>query len=221
MNATLSSNGMQKPVVYVIDDDASMRDALEDLLTSVDLDVISFGSTRALLDHGIAQAPACLVLDIRMPGQSGLDFQRDMTRLGLRLPVIFITGHGDIEMSVRAMKDGAIEFLSKPFRDQDLLDAIHEGIKKDALRRADDNVSAELRERWLGLTAGEQDVMRLVVCGHMNKQIAGALAVSEITVKVRRSQVMRKMRARNLADLIRMFDRLQHQELNKILPVRS
>lgn len=209
MSAPHSSNGPPKPVIYVIDDDASVRNALEDLLTSVDLDVISFGSTRAFLDHGIADAPACLVLDIRMPGQSGLDFQREMTRLGLRLPVIFITGHGDIEMSVRAMKDGAIEFLSKPFRDQDLLDAIHQGIRNDTLRRADDQVTAELRERWLGLSTGEQDVMRLVVCGQLNKQIAGALGVSEITVKVRRGQVMRKMRAKTLADLIRTSDRLR------------
>lgn len=210
MRTQHSGEGTQKPVVYVIDDDVSMRSALEDLLTSVDLDVIAFDSTRAFLDHGIADAPACLVLDIRMPGQSGLDFQREMTRLGLRFPVIFITGHGDIEMSVRAMKDGAIEFLSKPFRDQDLLDAIHQGIRKDVLRRAEDNIGAELRERWLSLTAGEQDVMRLVVQGQLNKQIAGALGVSEITVKVRRGQVMRKMQARTLADLIRTSDRLQH-----------
>jgi len=210
MRAPHSSDGTQKSVVYVIDDDVSVRNALEDLLTSVDLDVIAFGSTRAFLDHGIADAPACLVLDIRMPGQSGLDFQREMTRLGLRLPVIFITGHGDIEMSVRAMKHGAIEFLPKPFRDQDLLDAIHQGIRKDVLRRAEDTIAAELRERWLGLTTGEQDVMRLVVQGQLNKQIAGALGVSEITVKVRRGQVMRKMRARTLADLIRISDRLQH-----------
>ena len=210
MSAQHSSNETQKPVVYVIDDDASVRNALEDLLTSVDLDVISFSSTLAFLDYGIADAPACLVLDIRMPGQSGLDFQREMTRLGLRLPVIFITGHGDIEMSVRAMKDGAIEFLSKSFRDQDLLDAIHQGIRKDILRRAEDDIVAELRKFWLSLTAGEQDVMRLVVQGQLNKQIAGTLGVSEITVKVRRGQVMRKMRARTLADLIRISDRLHH-----------
>ncbi|AYG62687.1 response regulator transcription factor [Rhizobium jaguaris] len=197
-----------KPIVYVIDDDESVRNALEDLLASVDLNVISFGSTQAFLDNGLADAPACLVLDIRMPGQSGLDFQREMTRLGIRLPIIFITGHGDIEMSVRAMKDGAIEFLTKPFRDQDLLDAIHQGIRNDTLRRAEDHVTAELRDRWLDLTAGEQDVMRLVVRGLLNKQIAGSLGVSEITVKVRRGQVMRKMQARTLADLIRISDRL-------------
>ncbi|MFS8114036.1 response regulator transcription factor [Rhizobium jaguaris] len=197
-----------KPIVYVIDDDESVRNALEDLLASVDLNVISFGSTQAFLDHGPADVPACLVLDIRMPGQSGLDFQREMTRLGIRLPIIFITGHGDIEMSVRAMKDGAIEFLTKPFRDQDLLDAIHQGIRNDTLRRAEDDVVTELRDRWLDLTAGEQDVMRLVVRGLLNKQIAGSLGVSEITVKVRRGQVMRKMQARTLADLIRISDRL-------------
>ena len=186
-----------------------MRKALVDLLTSVDLNVISFGSTKAFLEHGLADAPACLVLDICMPGQSGLDFQREMTRLGFRLPVIFITGHGDIEMSVRAMKDGAIEFLTKPFRDQDLLDAIHQGIRNDTLRRAEDDLTAELRGHWLGLTAGEQDVMRLVVRGLLNKQIAAALGVSEVTVKVRRGQVMRKMQAGTLADLIRIWDRLK------------
>lgn len=204
-----SSDATLKPVVYVIDDDASVRDALEDLLTSVDLDVVSFGSTQAFLDHGIADAPACVVLDIRMPGQSGLDFQREMTRLGLHLPVIFITGHGDIEMSVRAMKDGAVDFLPKPFRDQDLLDAIHQGIRKNNLSRNEDEVDAELRKRWLSLTNGEQDVMRFVVQGQLNKQIAGSLGVSEITVKVRRGQVMRKMKARTLADLIRISDRLR------------
>lgn len=197
-----------RPVVYVIDDDASVRDAVADLIASVDLAVLAFGSTQAFLDHGLADAPACLVLDIRMPGQSGLDFQREMTRRGIYLPVIFITGHGDIEMSVRAMKDGAIEFLAKPFRDQDLLDAIHHGIRKDALRRAEEGALTALRERWRSLTSGEQDVMRLVVRGLLNKQIAAALEVSEITVKVRRGQVMRKMQAGALADLIRIWDRL-------------
>lgn len=209
MRAPHSNGETKKPIVYVIDDDESVRKALVDLLTSVDLNVISFGSTKAFLEHGLADAPACLVLDIRMPGQSGLDFQREMTRLGFRLPVIFITGHGDIEMSVRAMKDGAIEFLTKPFRDQDLLDAIHQGIRNDTLRRAEDDLTAELRGHWLGLTAGEQDVMRLVVRGLLNKQIAAALGVSEVTVKVRRGQVMRKMRAGTLADLIRIWDRLK------------
>jgi FixJ family two-component response regulator len=198
-----------KPIVYVIDDDESVRKALEDLLASVDLTVCSFASTQAFLDHGIADAPACLVLDIRMPGQSGLDFQREMTTLGIGLPVIFITGHGDIEMSVRAMKDGAVEFLTKPFRDQDLLDAIHQGIKRDARRRADDDAASQLQERWHALTLGEQEVMRLVVRGLLNKQIAAALDVSEITVKVRRAHVMRKMQAGTLADLIRICDRLR------------
>lgn len=208
MRAPVPNGETRKPAVYVVDDDESVRNALEDLLASVDLTVRSFGSTRAFLDHGLPDAPACLVLDIRMPGQSGLDFQREMATLGIRLPIIFITGHGDIEMSVRAMKDGAIEFLTKPFRDQDLLDAIHQGIRKDALRRAEDEIAAELRERWRALTPGEQDVMRLVVGGLLNKQIAAALDVSEITVKVRRRQVMRKMRAGTLADLIRTWDRL-------------
>jgi FixJ family two-component response regulator len=195
-------------VVYVIDDDESVRSALEDLLASVDLAVRSFGSTQAFLEHGISGTPACLVLDIRMPGQSGLDFQQQMAALGMRIPVIFITGHGDIEMSVRAMKAGAIEFLTKPFRDQDLLDAIQQGIKKDTQRRAEDDVSARLRERWDTLTVGERDVMGLVVRGLLNKQIAADLGVSEITVKVRRGQIMRKMQAGSVADLVRIWDRL-------------
>jgi FixJ family two-component response regulator len=143
-----------------------------------------------------------------MPGQSGLDFQRHMADLGLRLPVIFITGHGDITMSVKAMKDGAIEFLTKPFRDQDLLDAIHVGIEKDRARRRDEAVVAELYDRWISLTVGEQEVMDLVVRGFLNKQIAADLKVSEITVKVRRGRVMRKMQADCLANLVRIADKL-------------
>ncbi len=199
----------KKAIVYIIDDDQSVRDALEDLLASVDLNVKAFGSTQAFLEHGLVEAPACLVLDIRMPGQSGLDFQREMARLGIEVPVIFITGHGDIEMSVRAMKEGAIEFLTKPFRDQDLLDAIHRGIRIDMQRRAETGAAAQLRKLWSDLSPGEQDVMRLVVQGLLNKQIAAELGVSEITVKVRRGQVMRKMQAKTLADLIRIADRLE------------
>jgi FixJ family two-component response regulator len=196
------------PVVYVIDDHASVRAALEDLLASVGLQVRSFRSTQEFLNDTSANAPGCLVLDVRMPGQSGLDFQRHMADLGLRLPVIFITGHGDITMSVKAMKDGAIEFLTKPFRDQDLLDAIHVGIEKDRARRRDEAVVAELYDRWISLTVGEQEVMDLVVRGFLNKQIAADLKVSEITVKVRRGRVMRKMQADCLANLVRIADKL-------------
>jgi FixJ family two-component response regulator len=198
-----------QPVVYVIDDDPSMRAALEDLLASVSLKVLSFASTHEFLNGLVVDAPGCLVLDIRMPGQSGLDFQRQMIDLGIRLPVIVITGHGDIAMSVRAMKDGAIDFLTKPFRDQDLLDAIQRGIETHRALRQHEALIAELRDRWMSLAAGEREVMELVVIGQLNKQIAGYLNVSQVTVKVRRAQVMRKMQASSLADLVRMSDKLK------------
>jgi FixJ family two-component response regulator len=198
-----------EPIVYVIDDDRSVRVALEDLLASVGLTVLSYGSIQEFLSAPVADAPGCLVLDVRMPGQSGLEFQQQMTTLGVRLPVIFITGHGDIAMSVRAMKNGAIEFLTKPFRDQDLLDAIQQGIERDRLQRKEESISSNLQELWQTLTPGERVVMELVVQGLLNKQIAGDLNVSEITVKVRRSQVMRKMNAKSVADLVRIWDRLK------------
>ncbi len=198
-----------EPIVYVIDDDRSVRVALEDLLASVGLTARSYGSVKEFLSTPVANAPGCLVLDVRMPGQSGLEFQQQMTTLGIRLPVIFITGHGDIAMSVKAMKNGAIEFLTKPFRDQDLLDAIQQGIERDRLQRKEDSLSSNLRELWQALSPGERVVMELVVQGRLNKQIAGELGVSEITVKVRRSQVMRKMNAKSVTDLVRMWDRLK------------
>ncbi|WP_367382397.1 response regulator transcription factor [Stenotrophomonas cyclobalanopsidis] len=197
------------PIVYVVDDDASVRAALEDLLASMGLQVRAFASTQAFLDHPRDDAPACLVLDVRMPGQSGLDFHRSMADLGLQLPVVFITGHGDIAMGVNAIKAGAIEFLTKPFRDQELLDAIHEGIALDRERRREGEALGELQARWHTLSAGEREVVDGVVRGRLNKQIAADLGVSEITVKVRRAQVMRKMEARTLVDLVRMYDRLQ------------
>ena len=197
------------PIVYVIDDDASVRAALEDLLASMGLQVRAFASTQAFLDHPRDDAPACLVLDVRMPGQSGLDFHRSMADLGLQLPVVFITGHGDIAMGVNAIKAGAIEFLTKPFRDQELLDAIHKGIALDRERRREGEALGELQARWQTLSAGEREVVDGVVRGRLNKQIAADLGVSEITVKVRRAQVMRKMEARTLVDLVRMYDRLQ------------
>jgi FixJ family two-component response regulator len=197
------------PIVYVVDDDPSVRAALEDLLASMGLQVRAFASTQAFLDHELEDTPACLVLDVRMPGQSGLEFQRSMGSLGLQLPVVFITGHGDIAMGVNAIKDGAIEFLTKPFRDQELLDAIHKGIELDRLRRREGEALDALQRRWDTLNAGEREVVDGVVRGRLNKQIAGDLGVSEITVKVRRAQVMRKMGARTLVDLVRMYDRLQ------------
>jgi len=197
------------PIVYVVDDDASVRAALEDLLASMGLEVRAFASTQAFLNLPRDDAPACLVLDVRMPGQSGLDFHRSMADLGLQLPVVFITGHGDIAMGVNAIKAGAIEFLTKPFRDQELLDAIHKGIALDRERRREGEALGELQARWHTLSVGEREVVDGVVRGRLNKQIAADLGVSEITVKVRRAQVMRKMEARTLVDLVRMYDRLQ------------
>lgn len=197
--------------VYVVDDDASVRAAVEDLLASVGLCVAAFGATRDFLAHLEQQppaGPACLVLDIRMPGQSGMEFRRQMLELGLRLPTIFITGHGDVPMSVQAMKTGAIEFLTKPFRDQDLLDAIQQGIALDRERRAGEAALQALRTRWDALSRGEQAVVTGVVRGLLNKQIAAELDVSEITVKVRRAQALRKMEVRTLADLVRAMERL-------------
>jgi FixJ family two-component response regulator len=195
-------------IVFVIDDDPSVRSALEDLLGSVGLNTHLFASTQEFLESDRPDLPACLVLDIRMPGQSGLDFQRAMVTLNIKLPVIFITAHGDIPMSVRAMKAGAIEFLTKPFRDQDLLDAIQAGLEKDRTRRHEEAVATELGAKLADLNTGERDVMSLVIGGLLNKQIAARLGVSEITVKVRRGSLMRKMGARSLADLVRMAERL-------------
>jgi FixJ family two-component response regulator len=198
-------------LVYVVDDDASVRAAVEDLLASVGLAASAFGATREFLAHFERHppaGPACLVLDIRMPGQSGMEFRRQMVEQGLGLPTIFITGHGDIPMSVQAMKTGAIEFLTKPFRDQDLLDAIQQGIALDRVRRASEAEIHALRARWEGLSRGEQEVVTGVVRGLLNKQIAADLDVSEITVKVRRAQALRKMQVRSLADLVRAMERL-------------
>ncbi|OBU47853.1 response regulator transcription factor [Stenotrophomonas maltophilia] len=198
------------PIVYVIDDDPSVRAALEDLLASMGLQVRGFASTQAFLEQPLLDAPACLVLDVRMPGQSGLEFHRGMRTSSTRhLPVVFITGHGDIAMGVNAIKDGAIEFLTKPFRDQELLDAIHKGIGIDRQRRREGEELGALQQRWESLSAGERDVVDGVVRGRLNKQIAADLGVSEITVKVRRAQVMRKMGARTLVDLVRLYDRLR------------
>jgi FixJ family two-component response regulator len=195
-------------IVYVVDDDASVRAALEDLLASVGLEARLFGSTKAFLDAVRPDVPACLVLDVRMPGQSGMEFHRQMVRYNTDIPVIFITGHGDIAMSVSAMKACAIEFLAKPFANQDLLDAIHRGIGIDRNRRASCRKAHDLARRFADLTEGERAVMVLVVQGLLNKQIAGQLGVSEITVKVRRRQVMLKMGAKSLPDLVRLCDAL-------------
>ncbi|PLP57899.1 DNA-binding response regulator [Mesorhizobium loti] len=208
MNGRSFRHDDEEPIVYIVDDDRSVRASLEDLLASVSLRARSFGSVQEFLETDLAEAPSCLVLDVRMPGQSGMDLLSRMTDLGLHLPTIMITGHGDIAMGVKAMKDGAIEFLTKPFRDQDLLDAIQRGIEIDRTRRLREVTETELNQHWKTLSQGEQDVARLVVEGLLNKQIAAKLNVSEITVKVRRSHLMRKMGARTLTDLVRMFDRI-------------
>jgi FixJ family two-component response regulator len=195
-------------VVFVIDNDPSMRAALADLVGSVALAVRPFASPQEFLASKRPDAPGCLVLDVRLPGMSGLTFQKELARMGLDLPVIFITRHGDIRMSVRAMKAGAVDFLTKPFQDQDLLDAIHAAIERDRERRREAVLVAELRERYATLTARERQIMTRVVVGRANKQIAAELDLSEMTVKVHRGQVMRKMHAGSLPELVRMADRL-------------
>jgi len=196
-------------VVFVIDDDPSMRAALGDLISSVGLQARLFASPQEFLHNKPPDIPGCLVLDVRLPGMSGLTFQNELAKAGMALPVIFITGHGDIPMSVRAMKAGAVEFLTKPFHEQALLDAIHTAIERDKERRRGALMSVELQERYLTLTERERQIMALVVTGRANKQIAAELNLSEMTVKVHRGQVMRKMKAASLPELVRMADRLR------------
>jgi FixJ family two-component response regulator len=198
----------QPPRIVVIDDDASMRKALDNLLKSVGFEVELFASPQEFLQSGRPDRPGCIVLDVRFPGRSGLDMQRDLREANARLPIIFITGYGDIPMSVRAMKAGAVEFLTKPFRDQDLLDAVGTALEEDRARRAGDLRLAELRGRFDMLTARERQVLSLVVAGRLNKQIAGELGVSEMTVKMHRRQVMRKMQATGVAQLVRLADQI-------------
>ena len=196
------------PIVFVVEDDSSMREALIDLITSIGFLVEPFKSAREFLEHRRRDAPACLVLDVRLPGPSGLDLQRELVRSETPIPIIFITGHGDIPMSVRAIKEGAVDFLTKPFRDQDLLDAIQRALEIDRTARQERTMVAGVRQRYDSLTKREREVMRLVVSGLLNKQIAGELGSSEVTVKMHRGQVMRKMKAQSLVHLVRMSEKV-------------
>ena len=196
------------PIVFVVDDDPSVRRAIKRLVGSVRLEVELFGSAQEFLRSKRPDAPSCLVLDIRLPGVSGLDFQRELAQANIHIPIIFITAHGDIPMTVRAMKAGAVEFLTKPFRDQDLLDAIQIALERDRARRQQEAEIATLRERFESLTPREREVLPLVVSGLLNKQIAAEIGTSETTVKVHRGQLMRKMGADSLADLVRMAERM-------------
>jgi RNA polymerase sigma factor (sigma-70 family) len=198
----------QPPMVFVVDDDASIRDALKSLIRSVGLQVALFSSPREFLKAERANVPSCLVLDVRLPGKSGLDFQSELAKANIDIPIIFITGHGDIPMSVRAMKAGAIEFLTKPFRDQDLLDAIQIAVENDQAARQRHAEVAALRQRFDSLTPREREVMPWVISGLPNKQIADAIGASEATVKVHRSQLMRKMGASSLVDLVKMGEKM-------------
>jgi FixJ family two-component response regulator len=197
-----------QPTVIVVDDDPGIRESVESLLRSVGLQVRALASVPEFLEKGRPEGPACLVLDVRLPGRSGLDFQKELAAANIHVPIIFITGYGDIPMTVQAIKGGAIEFLTKPFRDQDLLDAIQLGLARDRAWLENENAIAGLRARFETLTPREREVMALVVTGRLNKQIAYDIGISEITVKVHRGQVMRKMEAASLPDLARMADKL-------------
>ena len=199
----------EKPIVYIVDDDASLRDALGRLFRSVGLQVQLFGSGPEFLQNKLAGAASCLVLDIRLPGVSGLDFQSELAKANIHIPIIFMTGHGDIPMSVRAMKAGAIDFLTKPFRDQDMLDVVALALNRDRKRREHESAKSDLLARFESLSPREREIMSLVITGLMNKQIAAETNLAEITVKIHRGQVMKKMTARSLPDLVRMAEILE------------
>ena len=198
------------PTVFIIDDDRGMRQAIHDLVESVGLRAESFATGEEFLGKNHAHRPSCLVLDVRLPRMSGLDFQRRLAESGMQIPIIFVTAHGDIPMSVRALKSGAVEFLTKPFRDQDLLDAIQQALERDGITLKEQAEVHDLQERYCALTPREREVMTLVVSGMLNKQIASDIGASEATVKIHRGNVMHKMQAGSVVDLVRMADKLKH-----------
>jgi len=207
-NPPSNKQGSNSPTVFVVDDDASMRNALSNLLLSAGIHVETFASTAEFLQQPQGDSASCLVLDVRLQGASGLEFQRQLTSSSSNIPIVFITGHGDIEMSVKAMKAGAVDFLAKPFREQDLLDAVSAALQKDVKRREVEQQFSDLHSRYQTLTAREKEVMALAVKGLMNKQIAGQMNLSEITVKIHRGHAMKKMNAKSFADLVRMSEAL-------------
>jgi FixJ family two-component response regulator len=206
--ASHASVSASEPLVFIVEDDESMRRALSNLFQSVGLEAVMFGSAAEMLQRELPDVASCLVLDIRLPGLSGLDFQAELAKANIRIPIIFITGHGDIPMSVRAMKGGAVDFLTKPFRDQDMLDAVMVAIERDRKRRETDKIVANLQTYFQTLTPREREILALVSSGLMNKQIAAELGLAEITVKIHRGHIMKKMGAKSLADLLRKAETL-------------